>query len=180
MDILKETLEAAKKARIHILDATDKVLSKPKAELSKYAPRILTIVIPTDRIGDVIGPGGKIINGIIEMTGVDSIDINDDGTVFITAESVESAEKALAEVKAITKDLEIGEILEGTVVKLLDFGAVVEFPGGKSGLIHVSELKDEFVEDVKSVLKEKDVVKVKVLKVENGKTSLSLKEANRS
>jgi len=179
LEILGETLEAAKKARLHILDTTDKVLSAAKPELSDYAPRIMTIKIDPSRIGEVIGPGGKVINEIIDETGVESIDIDDDGTVFITSKSKEAAEGAIAEVKAITSDLEVGTTIEGTVAKLLDFGAVVEFPGGKSGLVHVSELKDEFVEDVKSVLKEGDKIKVKVLKVENGKTSLSLKQASK-
>lgn len=179
LDIFKDTLEAAKKARIHILDSTDKVLAKPRGELSKFAPRILSININPSKIGEVIGPGGKVINGIIEKTGVESIDINDDGVVFITAEDAEAAQSALFEVDAIVSDLEIGEIIGGTVVKLLDFGAVVEFPGNKSGLIHVSELKDEFVDKVSSVLSEGDEVKVKVLKIENGKTSLSLKQANK-
>jgi len=127
----------------------------------------------------VIGPGGKVINGIIEATGVESIDIDDDGTVFITSKDKDSAQKALFEVSAIVSDLEVGETIEGTVAKILDFGAIVEFPGGKSGMIHVSELGEGFVKDVKSVVKEGDVVKVKVLKVENGKTSLSLKQANK-
>lgn len=179
LDIFKDTLEAAKKARIHILDNTDKVLAKPRGELSKFAPRILSISIDPSKIGEVIGPGGKVINGIIEKTGVESIDINDDGVVFITAEDAKAAQSALFEVDAIVSDLEVGEIIGGTVVKLLDFGAVVEFPGKKSGLIHVSELKDEFVDKVSSVLSEGDEVKVKVLKIENGKTSLSLKQANK-
>lgn len=177
IDILGEALEAAKKARLHILDATDKVLHKPREELSKYAPHILSVTIDPSKIGEVIGPGGKIINGIIEDTGAESIDIDDDGTVFITAASKEAAQAALYEVTAIVKDLEIGETIEGKVIKLLEFGAIVEFPGGKSGLVHVSELKDEFVKDVSSVLNEGDTVKVKVLKIENGKTSLSLKQA---
>ena len=177
LEILKEALEAAKKARLHILDATDKVLSKPNAELSEYAPRILTIKIDPEKIGEVIGPGGKIINGIIEKTGAESIDIDDDGTVFITATDKKAGEAALFEVEAITKDLEIGGTIEGEVIKILEFGAIVEFPGGKSGLIHVSELQEGFVKDVKSVLSEGDMVKVKVLKIENGKTSLSLKQA---
>ena len=178
-EIFSEALDAAKKARLHILDTTDKTLAKAREDLSAYAPRILSITIDPARIGEVIGPGGKVINGIIEATGVESIDIDDDGTVFVTSKDKDSAEKAIAEVKAIVSDLEIGETIEGTVAKILDFGAIVEFPGGKSGMIHVSELGEGFVKDVRSVVKEGDIVKVKVLKVENGKTSLSLKQAGK-
>lgn len=179
LEILGETLEAARKARLHILETTNKALDKARVELSSYAPRILTIKIDPSKIGEIIGPGGKVINAIIEKTGVESIDIDDDGMVFITSKNKESADGAIAEVKAIASDLEVGTTIEGMVAKVLDFGAVVEFPGGKSGLIHVSELKDEFVENVNSILKEGDRVKVKVLKVENGKTSLSLKQASK-
>jgi len=178
LEIFKETLDRAKIARLHILEATNKTIGEPRKELSDHAPRILSIKIDPSKIRDVIGSGGKVINGIREMTGAESIDIEDDGMVFITSTDKEAAEKALNEIIAITKDLEIGEIIEGKVGKILDFGAVVDFAGGKSGLIHVSELKDEYVEDVKSVLSEGDDVKVKVIKVENGKTSLSLKQAN--
>ena len=179
LEILTEALAAAKKARLHILDATDKVIHEPRKEMSEFAPHILSVTIDPSRIGEVIGPGGKIINGIIEDTGADSIDIDEDGTVFITASNKEAAQAALYEVTAIMKDLEVGETIEGKVIKLLDFGAIVEFSGGKSGLIHVSELKDEFVKDVSSILNEGDMVKVKVLKIENGKTSLSLKQAEK-
>lgn len=177
IDILEEAIKAANVARNKILDVTDKVLSKERQDLSKYAPRILTITIDKSKIGEVIGPGGKVINEIIEKTGVVSIDIDDDGTVFVTSKDKDSAEKAISEVKAIVSDLEIGSTIDGVVAKILEFGAIVEFPGGKSGMIHISELKDGFVKEVKDVLKEGDAVKVKVLKVENGKTSLSLKQA---
>ena len=179
-DILQDALKAAQKARLHILEITDKVISEPRAELSKYAPRIYSLKIPEDKIGEVIGPGGKMINSIIEKTGVESIDIDDDGTVFITAPDGESADKALREVKAIAKDLEVGDIVEGNVVKLLEFGAIVELEGGKSGLVHISEIKEGFVKDIDSVLKVGDKVRAKVIKVENGKTSLSIKQAGGS
>jgi len=177
IDILREALEAAKKARLYILDATDKVLAEPKKELSEYAPRILTISIDPSKIGEVIGPGGKVINGIIEDTGADSIDIDDDGTVYVTSSDAKAAEAAIREIEAITKDLKVGEMVEGEVAKILEFGAIVELDGRKSGLLHVSELQDGFVKDVESVVKIGDKVKVKVVKIENGKTSLSLKQA---
>lgn len=176
VEILKEAMEQAKKARIHILDFTDSVLGKSRQELSKYAPRILSIHIDPSRIGEVIGPGGKMINGIIERTGVLSIDIDDDGTVFVSADDPIAAENAISEVSAIVKELEVGEIIEGEVVKLLEFGAIVDLGGGKSGLLHVSELKNGFVKNVEDVLSVGDNVRVKVVKMENGKVSLSLKQ----
>jgi len=177
VDILEEALEAAKKARFHILDLTNSVIPEPRKELSEFAPRILSISIDPSRIGEVIGPGGKVINGIIEKTGVESIDIDDDGLVYITSGSKESGESALEEVRAIVRELEVGEVIDGEVVKLLDFGAIVDLGGGKTGLLHVSEISDKYVEDVSSVVKIGDKVRVKVIKIENGKTSLSLKRA---
>ncbi|PIR98412.1 MAG: polyribonucleotide nucleotidyltransferase [Candidatus Colwellbacteria bacterium CG10_big_fil_rev_8_21_14_0_10_41_28] len=175
IDIIKETLEKAKQARLHILEVTNKVIDSPRAELSSFAPRILKTKIAPDRIGELIGPGGKVINGIIENTGVDSIDIEEDGTVLITTTDAEKGQKAFDYINELMRDIEVGEILEGKVAKILEFGAIVEFPGSKSGLLHVSELKDGFVKNVEDVVKEGDVVKVKVVKKENGKISLSLK-----
>ncbi len=179
LDVFTETLEAAKKARLHILDATDKELSSARPELSEFAPRIISTQIDSERIGEIIGPGGKVINGIIEKTGVESIDINDDGMLFITASGKETAQKALAEVELILKEIEVGEIVEGEVVKLLEFGAIVDLGGGKSGLAHVSELADGFVKNAEDIVKLGDKIRVKVIKKENGKTSLSLKQAEK-
>jgi polyribonucleotide nucleotidyltransferase len=177
-EIIEKTLAGAKKVREQILDFTDNTISKPREELSSYAPRILTISISPDRIGELIGPGGKVINGIIEATGVESIDIEDDGMVFITSQDAAKAESALAQIKAMMREFTVGEIVEGKVAKILEFGAIVEFSGGKSGMIHVSELKEGFVKKVDDVVKVGDVVKVKIIGMENGRTALSIKQLN--
>ena len=176
IDILRETLEQSKKARLHILDFTDKTLSAPRSELSKLAPRVLMIQIDPTRIGELVGPGGKVINGMIARTGVTSIDIEQDGRVFVSAMQPEAAEKALVEIKSMMREFEIGEIIEGDVIKMLDFGAIVDLGGGRDGMIHVSELKNGFVENVTDVIKLGDHVKAKVIKVENGKVGLSIKQ----
>ncbi|MFH1188316.1 MAG: polyribonucleotide nucleotidyltransferase [bacterium] len=176
ISMLREGLEQAREARLHILEKMDSVISMPRKELSPFAPKIICIKIDPSRIGEVIGSGGKVINGIIEETGVITIDIEEDGSVFISAQDIGKAEKARTIIEAITHDFEEGEIVEGSVVKILEFGAIVEFAGGKSGMIHVSELREGFVKNVRDVVKEGDMVRVKILKVENGKTSLSLKQ----
>jgi len=178
LSMIEQTLVRAQKARGQILDLTDSVLANPREALSAYAPRILTISIPPDRIGELIGPGGKVINGMIEATGVDSIDIEDDGTVFITSPDAAKAENALAQIKAMMREFSVGEIVEGKIAKILEFGAIVEFPGGKSGMIHVSELKDGFVKKVEDVVKVGDTVRAKIIGMENGRTALSLKRLN--
>lgn len=174
-EILEKTLAQAKKARLHILEFTDKVINKPREDLSKFAPRVITINIDPEKIGEVIGPGGKMINGIIGRTGATTIDIEQTGIVYI-AGSKEAAELAALEVKSIVKEFEIGEIIEGPVIKILDFGAIVDLGGGRDGMIHVSELKNGFVEKVSDVVKVGDVVRAKVVRVENGRIALSIKQ----
>ena len=176
LEILKGALEYAKNARLHILEHMDQALRQPRAELSKYAPKIITFSIDPTRIGEVIGPGGKIINGIIAKTGIKSIDIDDDGRVFVSGEDIELVNRAVSEIKAIVKEFEVGEIVEGKVFKIFDFGALVDIGGGKSGLIHVSELKNEFVKEVTDVVKIGETVTAKVIKVDNGRVDLSLKQ----
>ncbi len=176
LEILEKTLLQAKAARLHILKTLNQALPEPRKELSSFAPRIITLQIDPEQIGEVIGPGGKIINGIIEMTGVNSIDIEEDGKVFITAPDKNSAEKALEQVQSITKTFQIGDIVEGNVVKILEFGAIVEFAPGRDGMIHVSELKDGFVKKVEDVVKLGDFVRAKIIKAENGKIGLSIKQ----
>ncbi|PIR88784.1 MAG: polyribonucleotide nucleotidyltransferase [Candidatus Harrisonbacteria bacterium CG10_big_fil_rev_8_21_14_0_10_44_23] len=173
--MLKDGLDQAKKARLEILDHIATTLAAPRPELSPLAPLVLIIKIDPSQIGEVIGPGGKVINGIIEKTGAESIDIEEDGTVFVAGKNKEIAEAALAEVKSITKGYAVGEIVEGPIVRILEFGAIVDLGGGKDGMIHVSELKDGFVKKVEDVVKMGDVVKAKVVKVDNGKIGLSLK-----
>ncbi len=174
--MLKETFDQAERARFHILETTNKVIGAPRAELSRYAPRVLILDIDPSRIGEIIGPGGKIINGIIKKTGCLSIDIEETGKVFVTGKDPVTAEAAMAEVKAILKEYAVGEIVEGPVVKILEFGAIVEFDGGRDGMIHVSELKDGFVKKVEDVVKVGDVVRAKIIKLENGRVGLSLKQ----
>ncbi len=174
-EILEKALEQAKKARLEILGFVDKVLDKPREELSQFAPRILTTSIDPSRIGEVIGPGGKVINGIRMKTGVASIDIDDDGKIFISGDMV-SAEAALKEINLIVKGFEVGDIVEGPIVRILDFGAIVDLGGGKDGMIHVSELKDGFVKNVQDVVKIGDEVTAKVIKSEAGKIGLSLRQ----
>lgn len=175
LEILKGALEHAKNARLEILNHMNQVLAAPRKELSKYAPKIITFSIDPTRIGEVIGPGGKIINGIIAKTGIKSIDIEDDGRVFIAGDDLDAVNRAVAEVKSIVKEFEVGEVIEGKVFKIFDFGAMMDIGGGKSGLIHVSELKNEFVKEVTDVVKLGDIVTAKVIKVDNGRVDLSLK-----
>jgi len=176
LNICKETLEQAKKARLEILDAIEKCIPAPREEMSPYAPRILTLLIDPAKIREVIGPGGKIINDIIDKTEA-QIDIEQDGMVYITAMSEESGTKALDMVKNIVREILPGEIFEGKVIRIMDFGAIVELTPGKDGMVHISELDHRRVNAVEDVLHIGDTVRVKVMKVEdNGKISLSRKE----
>lgn len=175
LTMLKDILHDARTARLHILDAMEKVIASPRPELSKYAPLIVKTSVAPDKIGEVIGPGGKVINGIIDRTGVMSIDIEDDGTVFITGDSRDKTLAALREVEGIAKEYKVGEVVEGPIVKILEFGAIVEFSPNRDGMIHVSELKEGFVKKVEDVVKLGDRVKAKIIKVDNGKIGLSLK-----
>jgi len=175
--VLKEVLSQARKARLEILEFMKTVIDKPREKVSSYAPVVLSINIKPEQIGEVIGPGGRIINGIIAASGALSIDIEQSGRVFVAAADELKAQAAVQQIKALTRDFQIGEIVFGKVIKILDFGAIVDLGGGKDGMIHVSELKDGFVEKVEDVLNLGDLVKVKIIKVENGKIGLSLKAA---
>ena len=177
--ILEEVLEQSKKARLEILDFIGKAISKPRPEISAYAPRVLTIDILPEQIGEVIGPGGKMINTIIKETGVTTIDIEQTGRIFITAESLEKAQAALRQIQSLTRTFQIGEIIEGKIIKILEFGAIVDLGGGKDGMIHVSELKEGFVKKVEDVVKLGDIVKAKIIKIENGRIGLSMKAINK-
>ncbi len=179
LEIFKEALQAAKKARFQILDVMDKVLAKPRAELSPFAPRITTVQIPIDKIGLLIGPGGKTINGILaEAENKVTIDIEEDGRIFIAGTDSALVARVVEIVKNMTKDFQVGEFVEGTIIKVLDFGAIVDLGGGKDGMIHVSELKEGFVKRVEDVVKVGDFVRAKIIRVEDGKVGLSLKQAN--
>jgi len=172
-NIIEEAFAKTKKARQYILDEVMlKVLDKPRAELSKYAPKIVTMTINTDKIKDVIGTGGKVINKIIDETGV-KMDIDETGRIFIYSQDSQAAQKAVAMVEDIVKEIEVDGIYEGTVVKIMPFGAFVDIGGGKEGLVHISKLSKERVEKVEDVVKEGQTIIVKVLDIDNqGKISL--------
>ncbi len=174
-EILEKSFAQAKSARLHILDLIESVIKKPRADLSEFAPRVITLNIDPEKIGEVVGPGGKVINAIIAKTGATTIDIEQTGIVYV-AGSREAAESAVAAIKSIVKEFEIGEIIKGSVIKVLDFGAIVDLGGGRDGMIHISELKDGFVESVSDVLKVGDVVRAKVVRTENGRVALSIKQ----
>ncbi len=175
-EIFERTLEQGKKARLHILETMKKTLSSPRKEISPYAPTILTLQIDPLRIGEVIGPGGKVINGIIAAVGGNtSIDIEEDGKVFVSSLDKAAATKALEMVKQVVREFRVGEIIEGEIIKILDFGAIVDLGGGKDGMIHVSELKEGFVKKVEDVVRLGDRVKAKIIKLEDGRIGLSLK-----
>jgi len=177
--ILREALEQGKKARGQILEKIEEVISKPRAELSPFAPRILTIEINPEKIREVIGPGGKVINKIIKECGV-SIDVEETGKIFVAAEKEEMAKKAIAWIKDITREVKVGEIFQGKVKKILDFGAFVEILPGQEGLIHISELAPWRVEKVEDIVKVGDTVPVKVISIdEQGRINLSLKKAKK-
>lgn len=175
--ILKEALERGGKARLEILSEVIKVLAKPRPELSPFAPRILTLQINPEKIREVIGPGGKVIHEIMGECQV-SIDVEETGKIFITAEKEEAAEKAVAWIKNITREVKVGEIFQGKVKRILDFGAFAEILPGQEGLIHISQLAPFRVNKVEDIVKIGDVVPVKVISIdEQGRINLSLKEA---
>ena len=176
LDVLRQAMSQAREARLKILQVMKGAISAPRSELKPGVPQIVSFTIDPSRIGEVIGAGGKVINGIIEKTGATSIDIDDDGKVFISAPDRAIADAAANEIKNLLREFEIGEIVEGEVEKILDFGAIVDLGGGKSGMIHVSELKNGYVEKVTDVLKVGDHVRAKVIKLENGKVGLSIKQ----
>jgi polyribonucleotide nucleotidyltransferase len=176
-DVLKEAFERSKKARLNILDNMKSAIPSPREDIASNAPQIMTVMVPTDKIKDVIGPGGKMIRKIIAETGAD-INIEDDGSCQIASNNRDSLDKAVQWVKDITADPEIGKTYDGRVTKIMQFGAFCEILPGKEGLIHVSEIADEYVKNVSDHLKEGDRVKVKVLDVDDqGKVRLSMKQA---
>jgi polyribonucleotide nucleotidyltransferase len=181
--ILAEALEQARKGRMFILDKMNEVISEPRTEISKYAPRIVTMQINPDKIRDVIGPGGKVIRGIQEKTGA-KIDISDDGRIAIATPNGEAAEAAMQIIRDLTAEVEVGQTYLGTVTRIVDFGAFIEVFPGTEGLLHVSEIADYRVRDVRDELKEGQQLLVKCISVEGNKIRLSrkalLKEEKRS
>jgi len=179
-DMIRDTLAQSRKNRIAIIDIMDKTLSAPRAELSKYAPRIITIKINPEKIRDVIGPGGKVINQIIDETGVE-IDIEDDGLVFITADDQEAGKRALEWVKNLTHEVVPGEIFKGRITRIMAFGAFAEILPGQEGLIHISEISEKRIAKVDDVLKVGQIVSVKVKEIDNlGRINLTMKDLENS
>ena len=177
VQIMQETLKQAHVARLKILDVMESVLAAPRAELSKYAPRIMSFMINPERIRDVIGPGGKIINEIIDATGV-SIDIEQNGLVMITSTNEENGAKAFEWVKRLTREVKVGEIFEGRVTRIMDFGAFVEILPRQEGLVHISELAAQRVNKVTDIVKVGQVISVKVIQIDDqNRINLSLKRA---
>ena len=178
-ELMAEALGQARAGRLHILDIMNSTLDCARDSLSQYAPRLLTIKVKPDKIREIIGPGGRVIRSIIEETGV-KMDVEDDGTVIIASVDESASQRALDMINAIVEEPEIGKIYRGTVKKVLDFGAFVEVVSGTDGLVHISQLADQRVAKVEDVVKEGDVVNVKVLDIDrDGKIRLSMKEAEK-
>ena len=173
-DIMETALSQAKSGRIHILGEMSKALDKARDTVNSNAPRIETINVPTDKIREVIGAGGKVIREIVEESGA-KVDINDDGIVKIASNNAEAIEKALEMINSIVAEPEVGTIYEGKVVKIMDFGAFVNFFGKKDGLVHISQLSTERVNKVTDIVSEGDIVKVKFVGFDRGKVKLSMK-----
>ena len=174
-EIMRQALEQAQAGRLHILDEMGKALSGSRESLGEHAPKIETIKIPTDKIREVIGSGGKVIREIVEKTGA-KVDIQDDGTIKIAASEASKIDAAIKWIESITKEAEVGKIYDGKVVKVVDFGAFVNFFGAKDGLVHISQISQEKVGKTSDVLTEGQTVKVKLVGFDDrGKTKLSMK-----
>ncbi len=172
--MIEETFVMAKTARDFLLEKMNAVINAPRADISKYAPKVVMLTPPEDKIGEIIGPGGKNIKRIIAMTNT-SIDINDDGTVSISGVDRDAVEKAVEAVKSIYREIKIGEVFEGEVTRILPIGAMVEYLPGKEGLVHVSKLSDQYVKDPRDVVSIGQRVKVKVLQVDDrGRINLGM------
>ena len=172
---MKVALGRAYDGRMHILDEMAKAMTAPRTAMNEHAPKVTQIQIPVDKIRDVIGTGGKVIREIVEKTGA-KVNVNDDGTVRVASPSQESIDNAVKWIKSLTSEPEVGAIYEGKVVKVAEFGAFVNFFGAKDGLVHVSQLRAERVNKPSEVVKEGDIVKVKLIGFDDrGKTKLSMK-----
>ena len=174
-EIMQVALEQARDGRIHILNKMSDAISKPNDDVSKFAPRFITIKINPSKVKDVIGKGGATIRSLTEETGA-VIDISDDGTIKISSSNLEAAESAKKKIETLTEDVEVDKIYEGKVVKIMDFGAFVSVLPGKDGLVHISQISNERVENVTDKVKEGDIVKVKVIEIDKqGRIKLSMK-----
>ena len=176
IELLEKAFEQAKQARLHILKTIIATLPKHRDAISPFVPKIRQFKIDPAKIGTVIGPGGKMINGLIAKYELAGIDIEEDGGVYVSGVDLAKVEAAVAEIMGMTKEWKVGEIVEGPIVKILEFGAIVDLGGGADGMIHVSELKQGFVKQVEDVVHLGDHVKAKIIKAENGKIGLSLKQ----
>ncbi len=174
-EIMEKALQQAKEGRMHILGVMNEAIDKAREKLSEYAPRLISMKVETDQIGLIIGPGGKTIQGMQRLYGVE-ISVEDDGTINISSTNGESADKCKEYIKQLTATPEVGEIYDGVIVKIVDFGAFVEILPGKEGLLHISQIDNKRVEKVSDYFKTGDKVKVKLIKTDNGKLSLSRKE----
>lgn len=178
MTVVETALKNGRQARLRILETMHTAIAAPRSDMSPYAPRIVTIKINPEKIREVIGPGGKMINEIIDKTGVQSIDIEQDGTVFICSTNKDSMDKAVEWVKNITREAVVGELYDGTVTRLMDFGAFVEILPKKEGLVHISEIAPYRINAVGDIVKIGDKVKVKVIEIDElGRVNLSMKQA---
>ena len=176
-EVMQEALYQAREGRLHILDVMDGTLAETRKEVSRHAPRITTMRVRPEKIRDIIGPGGKVIRGIVEATGT-KIDVQDDGTVTVASTDEAGSRKAIDMIQGIVAEVEIGRIYKGTVRRVMDFGAFVEILPGTDGLVHISQIADDHVRQVRDVLNEGDELMVKVLDVDRqGKIRLSRKEA---
>src|SRR5690606_14070110 len=176
-EIMEKALAQAKAARLHILKVMDEAIANARTELSSYAPRYTTMKINPDKIRDVIGKGGAVIRELTESTNT-NIEINDDGTVRIAATDQSSADAAIARIEELTAEIEVGRIYQGKVARIVDFGAFVTILPGKDGLVHISQIAEERVNDVNEYLKVGESVQVKVLEIDRqGRVRLSMKEA---
>jgi polyribonucleotide nucleotidyltransferase len=177
VDLIKRIVKQANPARLFILNKIIETINAPRKELSDYAPRITTLMIDKEKIGALIGPGGKIIKKIIQDTGA-TIEVDDEGKVSVASDNEEASKKAIEMIKGITSEPEVGTIYDGTIKKIMNFGAFCEILPGKEGLIHVSELSDKFIKNVEDAVKVGDKVRVKLIKVdEMGRLNLSIKQA---
>jgi polyribonucleotide nucleotidyltransferase len=176
--IMEEALTRAKDARLKILDIIKKELPEPRKELSPYAPKIFSMMINPSKIGEVVGPKGSVINKIIDECGGVAIDIEDSGLVTVTGQNQADVDKAANWIKGIVKEIEVGEVFQGTVRKIMEFGAFVDIIGGQSGLVHISKFVPQKIDSVKDVVQEGDVIPVKVMSIDElGRINLSAIDA---
>ncbi len=179
LEILAQALEQAREGRLFILEKMLESIAQPRAEISKHAPKIIHMRIDPEKIRDVIGPGGRVIRGLVAETGAE-IDVEDDGRVLISAVNTEAGEKAYNMIRALITEAEVGKTYTGTVKRVLKFGAFVEILPGKEGLVHISELSEDRVRRVEDVLKEGDTVTVKCIEIDRqNRINLSKRAADR-